>query len=322
MVKIIAEFCQNHNGSRDIMAQMVEEAKQAGATYAKLQNIFVENLTFRPQFENGLFRNNRTISIKRPYKDEYERLKLLELNEEIVSEFLEKCKKVDLIPMTTCFVRSDVKKLYEIGFRSIKVASYDCASYPMLREISRFNWEVIISTGATFDKEIEQTANILKDIPYSFLHCITIYPTPLDKLNLKRMNWLERFTHTVGFSDHTLVGKDGIKASLAAIFFGAKIIERHFTVLPQDQTKDGPVSINKDDLQRLVEFSKLSKTEQKSYIDKHIPELLSMLGTETRTLSEEELLNRDYYRGRFASINKESNEPSHMIFNWEETPLE
>ena len=57
-----SEFCQNHNGSRDIMAQMVEEAKQAGATYTKATKYFRENLTFRPQFENGLFRNNETIN--------------------------------------------------------------------------------------------------------------------------------------------------------------------------------------------------------------------------------------------------------------------
>jgi hypothetical protein len=32
-------------------------------------------------------------------------------------------------------------------------------------------------------------------------------------------------------------------------------------------------------------------------------------------------LNRDYYRGRFASPRKETTLGGRMIYNWEETPL-
>ena len=40
MVKIIAEFCQNHNGDFDILKRMVEQASKAGATHGKIQNIY------------------------------------------------------------------------------------------------------------------------------------------------------------------------------------------------------------------------------------------------------------------------------------------
>ena len=94
------------------------------------------------------------------------------------------------------------------------------------------------------------------------MHCITIYPTPLNQLNLNRMNWLKKFTKNIGFSDHTLVEKYDIKASKIALAMGAKIIERHFTILEKDKTKDGPVSINEKQLAELVHFSKLKKSEQ------------------------------------------------------------
>ena len=42
-----------------------------------------------------------------------------------------------------------------------------------------------------------------------------------------------------------------------------------------------------------------------------------MLGNKKRELSHEELLNRDYYRGRFASKDIEGK----IIYNWEETDL-
>jgi hypothetical protein len=47
-----------------------------------------------------------------------------------------------------------------------------------------------------------------------------------------------------------------------------------------------------------------------------------MLGQQRRELSDNELLNRDYYRGRFASPRAESRNGTRMIFNWEETPTE
>ena len=47
-----------------------------------------------------------------------------------------------------------------------------------------------------------------------------------------------------------------------------------------------------------------------------------MKGSQLRDLSDEELLNRNYYRGRFASIrHQNSKNKNQMINNWEETPL-
>ena len=42
---------------------------------------------------------------------------------------------------------------------------------------------------------------------------------------------------------------------------------------------------------------------------------------ETRNLTAQEILNRDYYRGRFASINQANPNPNTMIYNWEEVTL-
>ena len=132
-------------------------------------------------------------------------------------------------------------------------------------------------------------------------------------MHLNRMIWLRRYAKTVGFSDHSLVKRDGLKASKVALYLGADIIERHFTILDSEKTKDGPVSINSSQLKELVDFSKLVKQDQQDYIDKNIPEFKMMLGSEKRSLSDEELLNRDYYRGRFAF-----NKSNKYIYNWEQ----
>ena len=323
-VKLIAELCQNHLGDFARVKEMVDRAVEAGATHVKIQHIYSENLTFRPQFEEGLKQDKKTYAIKRPFKAEYERLKGLELSDEKCREFVEYVKSKGAVPLTTCFARDSIPAIKKQGFKAVKVASYDCASYQMLRELAEEFDELIVSTGASYMNEIEKAAEVLKKHGnYSFLHCVTIYPTPLEQMHLSRIKWLRNYCPQVGFSDHSLIKRDGLLASKAALSLGADIVERHFTTLEADQSKDGPVSIKPEQVRELAQFSAMDSKEQLKEVEEQHPGLMEkVIGDPFRELSEEELLNRDYYRGRFATpLFKEEHAASKMIFNWEETPL-
>jgi N,N'-diacetyllegionaminate synthase len=316
MRTIIAELCQNHNGDLSLMKEMVWAAAEAGATYAKVQSMLADDLTFRERFEDGRREGDRQVAIQRPYQAEYDRLKPMDLSDKAHGLFVEECRKAGIMPLTTIFSRSRIPFVASLGMQAVKVASYDCGSFPMLRELrERFPY-LIVSTGATLDEEIEAAAKVLAGHTFSFLHAVTIYPTPLDELHLRRMAYLRQLTPSVGLSDHTLVARDGIKASVVAMNLGADVIERHFTLLAVDKTKDGPVSIRPAELKQLVELSRMGEIELKEYVRDEIPEYPHMLGVEHRPLSDVELLNRDYYRGRFAS-----RVGSEMVYNWEERPV-
>jgi len=318
-MKLIAELCQNHNGNTDIMLKMVEEAAKAGATHVKLQHIFADNLSYRSEFETGYSDNNGVVRcIKRPFLPEYDRLKSLELDEEVVRKFINECYNQGVVPQTTCFAREHCASLWDIGFKSIKVASYDCASFQLLRDLRNYDWDLTISTGATFDAEIEKASSILAGKDFDMLHCITLYPTPLNALNLRRMDYLRKHCNRVGFSDHTNVESTGVLASIGAINFGAEVIERHFTILDPSETRDGPVSVNPEQLRMISDFAAFDNDHRKIYIQSNVPQYQDMLGSETRELTNEELLNRRYYRGRFASQNPEKSDAQNMIYNWEE----
>lgn len=320
-VELVAEFCQNHGGSYDRLARMVEAAAQAGATHGKMQTIFADRIAFRPQFECGLTRDGETLCIRRPYREEFDRLKRLELTWPETRKFVALCLDNGLEPMTTCFARIDAQAIADCGFRSIKVASYDCASFPMLRELaSRFS-KLYISTGATFDDEIDHAAAMLSGADFTFLHCVTLYPTPIEEMHLARIAWLSRRAPRVGFSDHSLTERDGVLASKAAIRLGASVIERHFTIFAADETRDGPISINPAQMRELACFAQMSPEEQEAALERVLPDWRKMLGQETRMLSLRELLNRDYYRGRFASPRRGQSSPGRLIYNWEETPV-
>ena len=313
MTKIIAELCQNHNGDVNILKDMIWRAADSGASHVKIQTIFSEDLTFRERFEDGVTSNGIMKSIKRPYSPEFERLRKLDLGFDTHALFIDECSSAGVIPLTTVFNRSRLESIIELGFKEIKIASYDCASFPLINDLkNKFN-HIYVSTGATHDSEIETTADILRDQNFSFLHCVTIYPTPVDKLNLNRIDYLRQFTDSVGFSDHTRPSQHGINPDIVALWKDADVIERHFTILDSSQTKDGPVSVNPEQLKNIVDYSKYNHDELSKLV-KNIPDYDKMLGSKTHSLSEEELLNRDYYRGRFASkINGKT------IYNWEES---
>lgn len=324
MTELIAELCQNHNGSRETLDEMVKAAADAGADYAKIQTIFADDLTPRGRFETGEVENNGvTKTIERPYKPEYERLKELELTEEDHRFFIEKCEEYGITPLTTVFSRKRIPMVASLPWpeRVVKVASYDCASKPLLRDLAEEFDRLLISTGATYDEEIEETAEMLTDldVDFTFFHCVTSYPNELHMCHLSRMDWLQEFTPTVGWSDHTLVERDGVLAAKAAIALGADVIERHFTILGPEESKDGPVSITPRLLSELREFADQSQEDQLETIQTDLAEkgvdLESLEGNQHRELTHQEVLNRDYYRGRFASYDSGTES---WVYNWED----
>lgn len=311
---IIAECCQNHNGDKEILKRQIHEAADNGADYVKIQAIRSREISHRLRFDDGIVDNNgNTMVIKRPYAAEVERLSKLDLTLEDEQWFVEECWKAGVAPMTTAFTITGAREVKDMGYEAIKIASYDCASFPLLREVRKYWNTIFVSTGATYDHEIEKAAQILSGTDLHLLHCLTIYPTPMDTLNLKRMSYLRRYTHQVGYSDHSLVETTQLWASKIALALGATCIERHFTVLEKDQTKDGPVSIKPHQLKELSEFAKLSRKEMMELVIKGYPDWEQTIGSSQRELSHAEKLNRDYFRGRFASL-----VDGNHIFNWEE----
>ncbi|MBU1131458.1 N-acetylneuraminate synthase family protein [Patescibacteria group bacterium] len=321
MTKIIVELCQNHLGKREILGRMIKEAATAGADYVKGQIIFSEDLTFRERFEDGCITNDGVIkTIKRPYQAEYDRLKGLDLTEDDYKWFVDESMKNNVVPLVTIFSRNRIEFASKLPWpeKIVKVASYDCASYAMIRELCDVFDHLIVSVGATYDEEIATTVQIVKNKgkKITLLHCVTCYPNSLDMCNLARMSWLKKLSEFVGWSDHTNVEGDGLKAAKVASLLGADLIERHFTILASNETKDGPISINPKHLRELKDFFTLTIEEQRQILEKEITDWGEIIGTNQLKPTYQEMLNRDYYCGRFAY-----KLGADWINNWDEREL-
>lgn len=309
--KIIAEFCQNHNGDLKILEEMVIDAAQGGATYGKIQMLYSNELTLRQQFEKG-----GTGPFERPYSAELERLSKLDLSEEDELRFIELCFEYGMIPMTTVFSHKGANRAFKNGFKSIKIASCDSTSFNLINSVSEFAEELVISTGGTTWSEIEELERFLsfrKIKNVTILHCRTMYPLELKECELWRMISLRRQFPLIGWSDHTLQST-GVAAAKCAAFLGANLIELHFTVLGANETKDGPISRNKKQIRDLNEFIGSSSTTRLRHLcDSGIP-ISEIIGSNRAVPSRLEIENRSYYRGRVASKNNKGA----TIHNWQE----
>ena len=222
--------------------------------------------------------------------------------------------------MTTVFTHLGLERALTAGFKNFKIASYDCASRALISRILPHADELVISTGATAWSEIELTSKLLSNekkphTKIAFLHARTIYPTPLDKMNISRMLFLRYLGWETGLSDHSRPEVDGLISSKLAIHLGASYVERHFTVLARTETRDGPVSITPRELQELNEFSQ--KDPQTRYLElSAIKNLASIaFGESELEIDDIEAINAKYYRGRVASWHD-----TKQIYSWDSWP--
>ncbi len=81
------------------------------------------------------------------------------------------------------------------------------------------------------------------------LHCNSLYPTPVEIVNLKAIKTMKTaFNVLVGFSDHTL----GIHILLAVVAMGACIIEKHFTLSRKMKGPDHSFAIETNELKEMI----------------------------------------------------------------------
>jgi sialic acid synthase SpsE len=306
---VVAELCQNHNGSIDDLLKMASVAHKSGATIAKIQALYSDELAFRTEFEND---SPSKFGMYRPYKKELIRLKNLDLSESDEKIFVQHCHTIGIIPMITVFTNNGLRRAVNAGFSHFKIASYDSTNIELIDKCIKIAKKVFISTGATTISEVYSLTKFILENNYSskisILHCKTEYPNKIDSVNMERLRWLKTFGFITGFSDHSeafSINGDKLAnrnlAAKVAINFGAQIIEKHFTIMGPSETKDGRISATFEDIEEIVSFSQLSSEKQGEFLSQHYTEVQKIIGSKDYEPSTEEWWNRRYYQGRVTS---------------------
>ena len=250
-VFIIAEAGVNHNGSIELAKKLIDVAVDAGVDAVKFQTFKAENLVSK----NAQKADYQKKNMNDADDSQFNMLKKFELDVNTHKELISYCNSKNIMFLSTPFDHDSIELLHGLGLEIFKIPSGEITNLPYLRHIGKLNKQVVLSTGMADMGEIEDALDVLIDEgtqkeKITILHANTMYPTPMEDVNLKAMITIgNTFDCKYGYSDHTL----GIEVDIAAVAMGASCIEKHFTL---DKTMEGPdhkASLEPQELKAMVE---------------------------------------------------------------------
>jgi sialic acid synthase SpsE/D-lyxose ketol-isomerase len=196
------------------------------------------------------------------------------LSDEQWVQLISHSKNNGFTTMCTPFDEVSVPRVVSMGFDKIKIASCSFTDWPLLEEISKYDLPIIASTAGSSQSEVDSVItfflNRAKDL--SIMHCVGLYPTPFEQLNLSRISYFQERYHNlrIGYSTHE--DPREILPVAISVGLGATMFEKH-VALPTEVYGINEYSSAMDDLKEWLESLKksviaLNTTDQSSYENK------------------------------------------------------
>jgi sialic acid synthase len=241
-VFMIAEIGNNHNGDLELAKEMIVKAKEAGCEAVKFQKRTLDQVFTKEALDAPY---NTPTSLGATYGEHRAKL---EIDRDGFLELKMLAKKLDLVFFCTPFDHTSVNFLEDIGVDAYKIASFDVTNIPLLEDVAKRNKPIILSTGMSSMEEVDEAVETI--LKYNnrlvVLHCVSVYPTPDDKLDLSIIPLMKRryAPLPIGYSGH----ETDFLPTLMAASMGAHVIERHFTLAKDMKGPDHKLSLTPEEM--------------------------------------------------------------------------
>jgi len=144
-------------------------------------------------------------------------------------KLIKEVRSQGMIPACTPFDEESVDIIQKLDIEIIKIASCSVNDIPLIKKVAKAKMPTVASTGGAKIVEIDQMVQIFKKnkLDFALHHCVSIYPTPPENLQLNQIEFLKnRYNNVpIGWSTHE-DPNDTITVQLA-VSKGATLIERH-----------------------------------------------------------------------------------------------
>ena len=240
---VIAEAGANHNRDFEIAKELINVASESGADACKFQTYSSETLYAKntPDFAG--------------YSNINQLIKDIELPREWQKDLKSYCDSKDIEFMSTPFDEKAVQELVDLGVKRLKIAGFEATDPRFVDMVASTKLPIIMSIGIGFEMNY---MGMFLDIfqkhgnHVTLLHCNNAYPTPMEDVNLKRIETLKAFNGVdlVGLSDHTMTPL----TPALAVAAGAEVIEKHFTLSRKMEGPDHPFAMEPEQLNQMVEY--------------------------------------------------------------------
>ncbi len=243
---VIAEVGINHNGDVATAKKLIDAAKEAGADAVKFQKRTTEEILTKEGLE-------KPYTSPHAFAPTYgEHRKKLEFSEDQYQELTAYAESRSIQFFASVWDQKSADFMGALNVDAYKIPSADVINTPLLEYVAKKQRPVLLSTGmSTFDEIEEAVDAVLKHNERLIIfHCLSLYPSPEDKINLDFMDVLrERFKPLpVGYSGH----ETDLLPTIAAVSRGACIVERHLTLDKKMKGSDHAASLEPQELKELV----------------------------------------------------------------------
>ena len=240
---VIAEIGLNHEGNLNTAKELIEVAKKTRCDAVKFQ--LRSPNTFRK------IKGHRDIGSE--IVDDYIERTFMDF--EAYGDLYRFSLEIDMPCLFSTWDMESTEYAKQLNPPAYKVASADLRNIILLDKLIETGKHLILSTGMSSEKEIDQTIEylMLNNVDFSLLHCHSAYPAPLHHLNLGYIKKLKsKGNFNVGYSSHDV----GVEASMLALALGATIFEKHITLDKSGYGNDNSVSLEPDELAHYVDSLK------------------------------------------------------------------
>jgi N-acetylneuraminate synthase len=239
-VELVAEISANHGGSLNKAKELIQSAKESGASRVKLQTYTADTITLNCSQDNFIIQGNDSL---------WKGMRLYDLYSQASTpwswheELFDYARSLGISIFSSPFDVSAVELLEKHRVELYKIASLENGDFELLNAVCRTAKPIYLSTGATSRLELDRTVEFVRNnssAELTLLLCVSSYPTSIEDMNLSRLNELRtRYGVRVGLSDHCLDSR----AAIASVYMGAEVIEKHLTLSRKDKTLDAEFSL-------------------------------------------------------------------------------
>ena len=271
---IIAEIGINHNGSLDIAKRLIDVAAIAGCDAVKFQKRNPDVCV--PEHQKSVMRETpwgTMTYLEYKYK--------VEFGQEEYDEIDKYCKDRDIAWSASPWDLDSLHFLDQYNLPFLKMPSAMMTNESLMRAAAKTGKKIIFSSGMSPLQETDEAVSWMRDegADFALLHCNSAYPAPLEDLNLSCIKTLkERYNCEVGYSGHEF----RLGTTVAAIYLGATILERHVTL---DRTMWGSDHLSSVEPQGLIKLVR------------GVRELETAFGDGVKRVTDGELPSRKKLRG-------------------------
>lgn len=253
---IIAEIGINHNGSLEIAKRLIDVAAVAGCDAVKFQKRNPDVCV--PEHQKSVMRETpwgTMTYLDYKYKVEFEKAEYDE-----ISKY---CEERGIDWSASPWDLDSLKFLEQYDIPFLKIPSAMITNEDLMRQSARTGKRVIFSSGMSTLEETDQAVKWMQEegADFALLHCNSAYPAPLGDLNLSCIKTLkDRYGCEVGYSGHEF----RLGTTVAAVYLGATILERHITL---DRTMWGSDHLASVEPQGLIKLVRGVRELEEAYGD-------------------------------------------------------